>query len=51
MFGSLLAGANTVLADDDIRAAIEAFADTQLRKLPAAPVVARVMTWSPRSAP
>ncbi|MCW2522973.1 MAG: uncharacterized protein JWO63_1308 [Frankiales bacterium] len=41
--GNLLAGANTVLADDEIRAAIEAFADAQLRKLPAAPVVSRVI--------
>jgi uncharacterized membrane-anchored protein YjiN (DUF445 family) len=40
---SLLSGANTVLADDDIRAAIETFADAQLRKLPAAPVVSRVI--------
>ena len=41
--GAALAGAHTVLTDDDIRAAIEGFADTQLRRLPAAPVVARVL--------
>ena len=42
-FGLALAGANTVLADDDIRLTIERFADTQLRRLPAAPVVAKVL--------
>jgi uncharacterized membrane-anchored protein YjiN (DUF445 family) len=42
-FGSMLSGANTVLADDDIRAAVERFAEAQLRKLPAAPLVARVL--------
>jgi uncharacterized membrane-anchored protein YjiN (DUF445 family) len=42
-FGSVLAGANTILADEDIRAAIERFADAQLRRVPAAPVVARVL--------
>jgi uncharacterized membrane-anchored protein YjiN (DUF445 family) len=42
-FGVALAGANTVLADEDIRVAIENFADAQLRRLPAAPVVARVL--------
>ncbi len=42
-FGVALAGANTVLADEDIRLAIENFADAQLRRLPAAPVVARVL--------
>jgi uncharacterized membrane-anchored protein YjiN (DUF445 family) len=41
--GNLIAGANTVLADDDIRTAIEGFVDAQLRRLPAAPVVARVL--------
>ena len=41
--GSAVAGASTVLADEDIRAAIESFADGQLRRLPAAPVVARVL--------
>jgi uncharacterized membrane-anchored protein YjiN (DUF445 family) len=41
--GALLAGANTVLADDDIRTAIERFADAQLRRLPAAPVAAKVL--------
>ena len=42
-FGIALAGANTVLADEDIRLAIEKFADAQLRRLPAAPVVAKVL--------
>ena len=42
-FGVALAGANTVLADEDIRLAIEKFADAQLRRLPAAPVVAKVL--------
>ncbi|HEV2888690.1 MAG TPA: DUF445 domain-containing protein [Jatrophihabitans sp.] len=42
-FGVALAGANTVLADEDIRLAIENFADAQLRRLPAAPVVAKVL--------
>ncbi len=42
-FGVALAGANTVLADEDIRLAIERFADAQLRRLPAAPVVAKVL--------
>ncbi|MFL6162438.1 MAG: DUF445 domain-containing protein [Jatrophihabitantaceae bacterium] len=42
-FGVALAGANTVLADDDIRLALERFADSQLRRLPVAPVVARVI--------
>ncbi|HEU5271484.1 MAG TPA: DUF445 domain-containing protein [Jatrophihabitans sp.] len=42
-FGAALAGANTVLADDDIRLALERFADAQLRRLPAAPVVAKVI--------
>ena len=42
-FGVALAGANTVLADDDIRLALGRFADAQLRRLPAAPVVARVI--------
>jgi uncharacterized membrane-anchored protein YjiN (DUF445 family) len=42
-FGVALAGANTVLADEDIRVAIENFADAQLRRLPAAPVVAKVL--------
>jgi len=42
-FGVALAGANTVLADDDIRLALERFADSQLRRLPAAPVVAKVI--------
>ncbi len=41
--GVALAGANTVLADDDIRLALEGFADAQLRRLPAAPVVAKVL--------
>ena len=41
--GLLLTGANTVLADDDIRLALERFADSQLRRLPAAPVVAKVI--------
>ncbi|HEX2904291.1 MAG TPA: DUF445 domain-containing protein [Jatrophihabitans sp.] len=41
--GLALAGANTVLADEDIRLALERFADAQLRRLPAAPVVARVL--------
>ena len=41
--GLALAGANTVLADEDIRLAIEKFADAQLRRLPAAPVVAKVL--------
>jgi uncharacterized membrane-anchored protein YjiN (DUF445 family) len=41
--GLALAGANAVLADDDIRLAIEKFADAQLRRLPAAPVVAKVL--------
>jgi uncharacterized membrane-anchored protein YjiN (DUF445 family) len=40
---AMLGGANAVLADDDIRAAIERFAEAQLRRLPAAPVVARVL--------
>ncbi len=39
-FGIALSGANTVLEDDEIRTAIERFADAQLRRLPAAPVVA-----------
>ncbi len=42
-FGVALAGANTVLADEDIRLAIENFADAQLRRLPAAPVVAKAL--------
>ncbi|HEY2041345.1 MAG TPA: DUF445 domain-containing protein [Jatrophihabitans sp.] len=42
-FGTMLSGANTVLADDDIRSAVERFAEAQLRKLPAAPLVARVL--------
>jgi uncharacterized membrane-anchored protein YjiN (DUF445 family) len=42
-FGVALAGANTVLADDDIRLALGGFADSQLRRLPAAPLVARVI--------
>jgi uncharacterized membrane-anchored protein YjiN (DUF445 family) len=42
-FGLALAGANTVLADEDIRLAIERFADAQLRRLPAAPVVAKLL--------
>ncbi|HTZ44704.1 MAG TPA: DUF445 domain-containing protein [Jatrophihabitans sp.] len=42
-FGLALAGANTVLADDDIRLALERFADSQLRRLPAAPVVAKAI--------
>ena len=42
-FGVALSGANTVLADDDIRLAIGRFADSQLRRLPAAPVVAKVI--------
>ncbi|MDQ1730291.1 MAG: hypothetical protein QOK10_450 [Pseudonocardiales bacterium] len=41
--GNVIAGANTVLADEDIRSAVEAFAEAQLRRLPAAPVVARVL--------
>jgi uncharacterized membrane-anchored protein YjiN (DUF445 family) len=41
--GNALSGANVVLADEDIRAALESFADSQLRRLPAAPVVARVL--------
>ena len=41
--GAALAGVNTVLADEDIRLAIERFADAQLRRLPAAPVVAKVL--------
>jgi uncharacterized membrane-anchored protein YjiN (DUF445 family) len=41
--GLALTGANTVLADDDIRLALERFADAQLRRLPAAPVVAKVL--------
>ena len=32
-----------MLADEDIRLAIERFADAQLRRLPAAPVVAKVL--------
>jgi uncharacterized membrane-anchored protein YjiN (DUF445 family) len=40
---AMLGGANTVLADDEIRAAIERFADAQLRRLPAAPIVAKVL--------
>jgi uncharacterized membrane-anchored protein YjiN (DUF445 family) len=42
-FGVALAGANMVLADDDIRLAIERFADAQLRRLPLAPVVAKLL--------
>jgi uncharacterized membrane-anchored protein YjiN (DUF445 family) len=42
-FGVALSGANTVLSDDDIRLALEQFADTQLRRLPAAPVVAKLL--------
>ncbi|MBV9820979.1 MAG: DUF445 domain-containing protein, partial [Actinobacteria bacterium] len=42
-FGTALAGANAVLADEDIRLALERFADAQLRRLPAAPVVARLL--------
>ena len=42
-FGVALAGVNTVLADEDIRLAIENFANAQLRRLPAAPVVAKVL--------
>jgi len=42
-FGAALAGANTVLADEDIRLALERFADSQLRRLPAAPVVAKLI--------
>jgi uncharacterized membrane-anchored protein YjiN (DUF445 family) len=42
-FGNVLSGANLVLSDEDIRAAIERFADAQLRRLPAAPVVAKVL--------
>jgi uncharacterized membrane-anchored protein YjiN (DUF445 family) len=42
-FGVAVAGANSVLADDDIRLAIYNFADGQLRRLPAAPVVAKVL--------
>ena len=42
-FGVALSGANTVLADDDIRLALGRFADSQLRRLPAAPVVAKVI--------
>ncbi len=42
-FGVAVAGANTVLADDDIRESIGRFADAQLRRLPAAPVVAKVL--------
>jgi uncharacterized membrane-anchored protein YjiN (DUF445 family) len=41
--GLVLTGANTVLADDDIRLALERFADSQLRRLPVAPVVAKVI--------
>ncbi len=41
--GLALTGANAVLADDDIRLAVERFADAQLRRLPAAPVVARIL--------
>lgn len=41
--GIALTGANAVLADDDIRLAVERFADAQLRRLPAAPVVAKVL--------
>jgi len=42
-FGLALAGANTVLADEEIRQALERFADSQLRRLPAAPVVAKFL--------
>jgi len=41
--GVALSGASAVLADDEIRLALERFADTQLRRLPAAPVVARAL--------
>ena len=41
--GTMLAGANAVLADEDIRSAVESFVDAQLRRLPAAPVVARAL--------
>jgi uncharacterized membrane-anchored protein YjiN (DUF445 family) len=40
-FGAAVAGANAVLADEDIRNALESFVDAQLRRIPAAPVVAR----------
>jgi uncharacterized membrane-anchored protein YjiN (DUF445 family) len=40
---TVLAGTNAVLADDDIRLALEGFVDAQLRRLPAAPVVAKVL--------
>ncbi len=41
--GNLIGGANTVLADEDIRVALEGFAEAQLRRLPAAPLVATVI--------
>jgi uncharacterized membrane-anchored protein YjiN (DUF445 family) len=41
--GAALAGANMVLADEEIRAAIESFAEAQLRRLPVAPLVARLI--------
>jgi uncharacterized membrane-anchored protein YjiN (DUF445 family) len=41
--GTLLAGANAVLTDDEIRSAVEGYADRQLRRLPAAPLVARAI--------
>ncbi|UQX90183.1 DUF445 domain-containing protein [Jatrophihabitans telluris] len=40
---ALLVAADTVLSDADIRAAVETFAEAQLRRLPAAPVMARVL--------
>ena len=40
---ALIGGANAILADDEIRLAIERFADQQLRRLPAAPVVAKIL--------
>src|SRR3954452_16178591 len=41
--GVALPGANRVLADDAISLALGRFADSQLRRLPAAPVVAKVI--------
>jgi uncharacterized membrane-anchored protein YjiN (DUF445 family) len=38
-----LTGLDTMLADEDIRLALAGFADTQLRRLPAAPVVAKIL--------
>ncbi|MCW2538621.1 MAG: hypothetical protein JWN95_346 [Frankiales bacterium] len=38
-----LTGAQTVLGDDEIRAALERFVDDQLHRLPAAPLLAKVI--------